>query len=86
MLTGHFCEKATVDPVTDSPCPIGTYMPYGYDSTQDKTVGTPAGRESDCIPCPGGSKCLPATVEPDPCPLGTYTKPGNSECATCLAG
>lgn len=83
---GHFCEKATVDPLTDSPCPIGTYMPYGTTATGDVN-GVPAGRESDCLQCPGGSKCVdPGTVTPEPCDTGTFSKPGNSECETCWAG
>lgn len=81
-ISGNYCEKGTVNPVE---CPLGTYMPYGANGSGVVT-GTPAGRASDCLKCPGGSLCENGAVSTSGCGLGLYSKPGNSECTTCLAG
>ena len=61
-------------------------MPYGYSASLGVTVGTPAGYQSNCLPCPGGHYCLNATVVPVECGQGYYTKPGQSVCQECLPG
>jgi len=66
------------------PCPDGTYMPYGWDGTD--VVGTPAGRESDCLVCDAGFICKNGAIATVGCPPGQYTKAGSSECARCLPG
>lgn len=65
---------------------VGTYMPYGYNSSSGEVVGNPAGNKGDCLECLAGNFCLNSTVLPYPCGTGKYTNPGQSVCQTCLAG
>ena len=60
-------------------------MPYGADKS-GKVEGVPAGKESNCISCPGGSICLSGTVKPEGCPLGFYSKPESFSCQLCMPG
>ena len=76
-IVGHFCEKGTVQPYE---CPIGTYMPYGYDKNSRTVNGAPAGYQDDCLNCPAGFFCKSATVTPNECGTGYYTKLGQSVC------
>ena len=78
---GYFCEKGTVQPYE---CPIGTYMPYGYNATSTQTEGEPGGYQNDCLDCPAGHFCLNATVVPRECGVGFYTKSGQSVCQVRL--
>lgn len=61
-------------------------MPYGFNATSSKVVGTPAKGKGDCLACLAGHFCLNGTVVPEPCGKGKYTNPGQSVCQTCLAG
>ena len=61
-------------------------MPYGHSAALGKTVGTPAGYQSHCLPCSAGHYCLNATVVPQPCGRGFYTRLGQSVCQICLPG
>ena len=74
---GHFCEKGTVEPI---PCPIETYMPYGYNASSSMTVGTTAKYQDDCISCTAGYFCMNATILPAPCGKGKFTKERQSVC------
>ena len=74
---GHFCEKGTVQPYE---CPIGTYMPYGFNKTSMLQLGNSAGFQNECLTCPAGFFCLNATVTPKKCGFGKYSKLGQSLC------
>jgi len=65
---------------------VGTYMPYGYNSTSGQVEGSPAGFKGACLICEAGHFCLNGTVLPYPCGKGKYTNPGQSVCQQCLAG
>lgn len=63
---------------------LGTYMPYGYNTTSGGSSGTAGGYQADCLPCTAGYYCLNATVTPYKCGKGYYTKLGQSVCQVCL--
>lgn len=79
----HFCEFRTTVP---EECHPGTYMPFGTDGSGAMIGSYSAGRQFDCLECPGGFYCGSGTVNPNACGVGMYSKPGQSVCVTCQIG
>ncbi|RUS80253.1 hypothetical protein EGW08_011982, partial [Elysia chlorotica] len=79
---GHYCEFAVTVP---QDCPVGTYMPYGVDGSNN-LIGEPAEGSESCLECPGGSYCTAQTIFPYDCNIGFYSEPGQYECLVCKAG
>jgi len=85
---GTYCERGSAVATT---CPAGYYCGYETGSPTACPTGTyntskGKGELTDCLPCPPGKVCGPATAdEGAACPIGSYC-PGGSAVNPCIPG